>query len=191
MFLVFWPRGMWDLSSLTRDQTCTPCIGRWSLNHWTTREVPRGCVLQKLFLKQRGFWLKNSRKHNSSYQVWWGRILQSAGMGDTWYGVTEETFAGQGHTTCPLPHGLCPVSGVSGRRRNRPFLSDTCRSPCCLVVALLSLLLPGPVTDLCPHIGGGGWRQWVSGCVPSLKILLAYLDELYPFVDCCFLVNYT
>ena len=26
--LVFWPRGMWDLSSPTRDRTCTPCIGR-------------------------------------------------------------------------------------------------------------------------------------------------------------------
>ena len=25
---------------LTRDQTCVPCIGRQSLNHWTTREVP-------------------------------------------------------------------------------------------------------------------------------------------------------
>ena len=24
---------VWDLSSLTRDQTCAPCIGRWSLNH--------------------------------------------------------------------------------------------------------------------------------------------------------------
>ena len=22
------PHGLWDLSSLTRDQTCTPCIGR-------------------------------------------------------------------------------------------------------------------------------------------------------------------
>ena len=29
--VFFWPRGMWDLSSLTRDQTYTPCIGRWSL----------------------------------------------------------------------------------------------------------------------------------------------------------------
>ena len=38
--LVFWPRGMWDLSSPTRDQTHTPCIGRRSLNHWTAREVP-------------------------------------------------------------------------------------------------------------------------------------------------------
>ena len=26
-------------SSLTRDQTRMPCIGRWILNHWTPREV--------------------------------------------------------------------------------------------------------------------------------------------------------
>ena len=26
-------------SSWTRDQTCVPGIGRWVLNHWTTREV--------------------------------------------------------------------------------------------------------------------------------------------------------
>ena len=38
--LVFWPQGMWDLSSPTRDGIRTPCIGRRSLNHWTTREVP-------------------------------------------------------------------------------------------------------------------------------------------------------
>ena len=31
---------MWDLNSLTRAQTCIPCIGRLILNHWTTREVP-------------------------------------------------------------------------------------------------------------------------------------------------------
>ena len=27
-------------SSQTRDQTRVPCIGRWSLIHWTAREVP-------------------------------------------------------------------------------------------------------------------------------------------------------
>ena len=37
--LFLWPRGMWGLSFPTRDQTCTPCIGWWSLNHWTTRKV--------------------------------------------------------------------------------------------------------------------------------------------------------
>ena len=38
--LLFWPRGMWDLSSLTRDQTCTLWTRRWRLNHWTARGVP-------------------------------------------------------------------------------------------------------------------------------------------------------
>ena len=38
--LVFWPRGMWDPSFSTRDGTHTPYIGRWSLTHWTAREVP-------------------------------------------------------------------------------------------------------------------------------------------------------
>ena len=44
---------MWDLSSLTRDWTRVPCIGRWILNHWTTREVPLHyflcCVLAALY----------------------------------------------------------------------------------------------------------------------------------------------
>ena len=46
--LVFWPRGMWDLSSLTRDRTCTPCIERQSLNPWTAREVPASFLLTHL-----------------------------------------------------------------------------------------------------------------------------------------------
>ena len=37
--LVFWPRGLQDLSSLTRDRTYTSCIR--SLNHWTSGEVPQ------------------------------------------------------------------------------------------------------------------------------------------------------
>ena len=32
---------MWDFSSLTTDQTHTPCIRRQSFNCWTAREVPR------------------------------------------------------------------------------------------------------------------------------------------------------
>ena len=37
--LVFWPQGMWDLSHPIRDQTHTSCIGRQSLNDWTTRDI--------------------------------------------------------------------------------------------------------------------------------------------------------
>ena len=32
LWFGFWLWGIWDLSSLIRDQTCTSCIGRWSLN---------------------------------------------------------------------------------------------------------------------------------------------------------------
>ena len=39
---------MWDLSSLTRDQTCTPCNGRPSLNHWTSREVTGKVIFQRV-----------------------------------------------------------------------------------------------------------------------------------------------
>ena len=34
------PRGLWDLSSPTRDRTRVPCIGRRILYHCTAREVP-------------------------------------------------------------------------------------------------------------------------------------------------------
>ena len=36
---------MWDLSSPIRDQTCIPCIGRWTLNH---QKVPK---IRKLLIK--------------------------------------------------------------------------------------------------------------------------------------------
>ena len=35
------PRGSWDLSSRTRNLTRVPCIGRWILNHWPTKEAPQ------------------------------------------------------------------------------------------------------------------------------------------------------
>ena len=43
--LGFWPQGMWDLISLTKDRTHTHCIGKRSLNHWTTRKVMENHVL--------------------------------------------------------------------------------------------------------------------------------------------------
>ena len=39
--LAFWPGGMQNPSSPTKDQTCTPCIRRQSPNHGTTKEVPQ------------------------------------------------------------------------------------------------------------------------------------------------------
>ena len=39
--LFFLATSTWDLSFPTRDGAHTPCIGRQSLNHCTTREVPQ------------------------------------------------------------------------------------------------------------------------------------------------------
>ena len=36
-FATLWV--MWGLSSLTRDWTSIPCIGRWNLNPWTTWDI--------------------------------------------------------------------------------------------------------------------------------------------------------
>ena len=38
---------MWDLSSLNRDQTCAPALEVWSLNHWTTKDVPKRTSLNQ------------------------------------------------------------------------------------------------------------------------------------------------
>ena len=40
---------MQDLGSPTRDQTCAPCHGSRSPNHWTTSEVPHLLVLRSVF----------------------------------------------------------------------------------------------------------------------------------------------
>ena len=49
LFLVFWPWGMLDLSSLTRDRTCTPCTGRQCPNHWISRELPAYYISKPCF----------------------------------------------------------------------------------------------------------------------------------------------
>ena len=47
--LVFWPGGMWGISSLSRGWTWIPCTEKWSLNHWTTREVPHVKLIDSLY----------------------------------------------------------------------------------------------------------------------------------------------
>ena len=44
-FFLTAPHSPWDPNSLTRGRTQAPCIGRWSLNHWTPREVPCGILV--------------------------------------------------------------------------------------------------------------------------------------------------
>ena len=125
--LVFWPQVMWDLSSRTRDQTRTPCIGRWSLNHWTTREVPIfkyiKCTRKRVF-----------SYYNNNYHIglpWWCSGWESAcqcrGHGfEPWSGKIPHAAEQLGPwATIPEPARLEPLLRNKRRRDNeRPAHRD-------------------------------------------------------------------
>ena len=52
-FFSFWPSGMQDLSSPTRDWTWDAEVEVQSPNHWATREIPSKHFLITSFLKQK------------------------------------------------------------------------------------------------------------------------------------------
>ena len=73
-------RGMWDLSSPTRDQTHVPCIGRWILYHWTTREIPLIVFLKWKFRLLRPLFFSDTsiyyyRFYSSHYFNYGSKIL--------------------------------------------------------------------------------------------------------------------
>ena len=64
------PGGMWDLTSLTKDRTSTPCVGKRSLNHWTTREVPVIYLFMPISLVSERDWVVSgsyAELHSPSY----------------------------------------------------------------------------------------------------------------------------
>ena len=63
---VYFLRGMESLSFPTRDQTRIPCIARWILNHWTTREVP-----EPLFLNVGWLFFRFDEASRSGDDCWW------------------------------------------------------------------------------------------------------------------------
>lgn len=86
--LVFWWRGMWDLSSQTRNQTCAPCNGGWSLKHWTRREVPQLLLQLDIFLSRelsefmisRNKWKVSLRQEGEFFLILWSLWLSLWGQ---------------------------------------------------------------------------------------------------------------
>ena len=92
--LVFWPQGMWDFSSPTRDRTCTPRVGRQSFNHWTAREIPQYFIIKPIYrsssLTQYFFLFSNTPNHwtvkvATCLQRRLMVVLYSAERRDEWY----------------------------------------------------------------------------------------------------------
>ena len=64
-------RSMWDLSSLTGDWSHVPCIARWILHPWTTREVPRPSFVEVKGLTGKGLRLGNHIPLKSLSKTQW------------------------------------------------------------------------------------------------------------------------
>ena len=145
--LGFWPWGMWSLSSPTRDRTRTPCIGRQSLNHWTTREVPHMGVLRmrkgvcKALGSVSGMWdvLKWNWTYNKSHKqavagVWsgaqhWGgdlrgaRIRASSNCGGSFWVLHDpnDQAVGVGREWGPAPRRTHFLVLVHGNSKSSPW----------------------------------------------------------------------
>ena len=85
---------MWTLSSPTRDWTHTSALEAWSLNHWTTREVPKQKDLYKSKVTERVLWAQSTAQRTeptafpihswSTYQIQFladGSEIASLGQG--------------------------------------------------------------------------------------------------------------
>ena len=73
----FW--GMWDLSSLAKHwNPCPTAVEAWSLNHWTTREVPRGVSLSHLQiefgLNGTWEWAGGGSWGWLKWEIWWQAV---------------------------------------------------------------------------------------------------------------------
>ena len=72
---AFWPHGLWDLSSPTRDGTQARAVKVWSPNHWTTTsESP---VFLLLSCKSSLYFLDT----NPSSATWFAKLFSHSPMG--------------------------------------------------------------------------------------------------------------
>ena len=104
--LVFWSLGRWDLSSPTRDLTHTPCVGRRSPKHWTTREV-----LFIFLSPSRGLprWLsgKESACHCRKCETWVRSLGQEDPLGEEM--ATHSSILAWKILRTEEPGGLCSI----------------------------------------------------------------------------------
>ena len=144
-------------SSWTRDPSCVSCIGRWILNHWTTREVLRAssvgkylwmvskfCQSQDLFepsilLTFMVFWTCSASlgwsftltlKHNMEFESFRRVLAESAGCG-IFYGLC--TFYCQASVIFSV---LSRLNKKLKRRTLKPLVRHSSWTDC--VIALRS-----------------------------------------------------
>ena len=115
LFYVFWPQG--DLSFLIRDQTCTPYIGRWSLNHWIARSGSCSVV---------SYSLRPHELQPARLLCPWNSPGQDTGVGS--HSLLQGIFPTQGLNPCH-PHWRQILYHLSHRsdQISRSVVSDSLR----------------------------------------------------------------
>ena len=114
--LAFQFQSTWDLSSLSRDQTCASRTGRWKLNRWATREVPtRWGLLEQLLCLFAASLAARDRCDTSIVQQWLSKsFLTRDGDGSDPTNCRHHTALPYPKLNIPgifmkLPHGSgCP-----------------------------------------------------------------------------------
>ena len=73
--LVFWPQGMWDLISLTRDRTCAPCTGSTESYPLDCQGSPISIVLNHAacgsFYDSPNWRIQNLQRTQGTSSRWW------------------------------------------------------------------------------------------------------------------------
>ena len=130
ILLLLFVLSFWDLSSQRHMWSllpCTPCIERWSLNHWTPREVPLASF-EKIFASLCSnplpslYWYWNW----SSEQFAWGPKFPGDGSGlePLFSSSSSAPPAAQMHRSKWCCMGSSGVCGWQGRKRQPPALSS-------------------------------------------------------------------
>ena len=113
---------MWDLCFLSRERTLAPYIGRQSLNHWTTGEIPV-CLsffcLDLLPLFSSVIFLHDPLSEESLFLFLFSRML-----------LSHQLFMQADLVVHVLPSILCPIQALQTNSASPPMGVDPKPSSC-------------------------------------------------------------
>ena len=160
-FRFFGPQPCRVLSSLTRDRTQNPCIGRWNLSHWTTREVPASLSL-KISVSPTSSLSPlippHPSHHCSSSSLVWLCVPLFAFVGPSvlWFRAQAQGSHSLGHLLA-LPHTSC--------RNGARFTQPRCPSASWFIESLPPERLPSQLERRgAPRMRRGVWHSVSGSC---------------------------
>ena len=154
--MLFWEgRGMWDLSSLIRDWTCTPCLGRPGPNPWTARQVSACLFLMTKYGTQKcqfvtveSYWTETQTQVSNLIRSWCSLIVFShllfLSLG-FYVGYWFMGAVGSTQSRVP-PRGGCPRLLRGSAPHFPPYTLLPCSHFCFFLLSLLLHVFLHPIS---------------------------------------------